>query len=255
MKIMKNFISAIFAAMVLIPVLCIGGRIFQYHSENTKLKQVAEIAAEYTVHEPAVSLNSQTELEMESFMDINGLKTENADVVGFVEIPGTIVSYPVMKSEEADYYIRRGFDKKRSIYGSIYMDNACYENGANTVLYGHNMKSGKMFGTLRHYMDAAYREEHKEIRYITDDRIECYDVCAVFLASAADQDLIKNLIPYTKEEMENLQNYIANHQGVFMDEFAWGDRLLTLATCEYPRKAGRLFVIGKLKDTIIRKES
>lgn len=225
----------------------------QYRYEDRKLNKVAELIAEYTVEQPAASILSQTMVESECFIDINGLKKKNPDVVGFVEIPGTSVAYPVMKSEKPDYYIRRGFDGKQSVYGSIYMDNACYEHGANTVLYGHNMKSGKMFGTLKHYLDPGYRDAHREIRYITQDNIACYEVCAVLTASAHDEELVKNLIPYTEQEMEHLQAYLRKHGGV-TENVAWGDRLITLATCEYTKKDGRLFVIGRLKEEIVRKE-
>ena len=239
--------------MIIIPTFCIGGRLLQYQEENEKLNQVTEIVATYTIEQPAVSMLSKTTIESESFVDINGLQNENPDVVGFVEIPGTQVAYPVMKSQEQDYYIRRGFDGKRSVYGSIYMDNVCYEDGANIVLYGHNMKSGKMFGTLRHYLDPEYKNTHKEIRYITQDKIACYEVCAVFTASANEEELVKNLVPYTEQEIKKLNAYLKKH-GNMTEDLTWGDQLITLATCEYTQKNGRLFVIGKLADTICRKE-
>ena len=253
MKKIKKMLSVTFLAMIVVPAICIGGRIAQYQYEDKKLDQVAELVANYTVKQPAVSMSAGIVMESESFVDIDGLQKENPDVIGFLEIPGTSVAYPVMKSEEQDYYIRRGFDGKRSVYGSIYMDNASYMQGTNIVLYGHNMKSGKMFGALKHYLDTEYRDTHKEIRYITQDRITCYEVCAVMTASAEDEKLVQNLIPYTEQEMENLRVYLYDHGGM-TEEIDWGDQLITLITCEYTKKDGRLFVIGKLKEEIVRKE-
>lgn len=253
MKKIKKMLSVTFLAMIVVPAICIGGRIAQYQYEDKRLNQVAELVADYIVKQPAVSMSAGIVMESESFVDIDGLRKENPDVIGFIEIPGTSVSYPVMKSEEPDYYIRCGFDGKYSVYGSIYMDNASYAQGTNIVLYGHNMKSGKMFGTLKNYLDTEYRDIHKEIRYITQDRIVCYEVCAVFTASANDEKLIKNLIPYTEQEMENLKVYLCDYGGM-TEKFDWGDQLITLATCEYTKKDGRLFVVGKLKEEIVRKE-
>lgn len=252
MKKIKKLLSVIFLVMIIVPAICISGRIIQYQYEDKQLNQVAELVADYTVKQPAVSISAGTVMESESFVDIDGLRKENPDVIGFVEIPGTSVAYPVMKSEEPDYYIRRGFDGKYSVYGSIYMDNASYTQGTNIVLYGHNMKSGKMFGTLKNYLDTEYCDTHKKIRYITQDKIVCYEVCSVFTASAEDEKLVQNLIPYTEQEMENLRSYLYDHGGM-TERINWGDQLITLVTCEYTKEDGRLFVIAKLKEEIVRK--
>ena len=82
-------------------------------------------------------------------VDIAGLQRVNPDVVAYLQIPDTAVSYPVMRSDEPGYYLTRDFDGIRSVYGSIYVDAACYENGPVTLLHGHNMKNGTMFGSLK----------------------------------------------------------------------------------------------------------
>ena len=102
MKKIKKMLSVTFLAMIVVPAICIGGRIAQYQYEDKKLDQVAELVANYTVKQPAVSMSAGIVMESESFVDIDGLQKENPDVIGFLEIPGTSVAYPVMKSEEQD---------------------------------------------------------------------------------------------------------------------------------------------------------
>ena len=72
-----------------------------------------------------------------------------------------------MHSDEPGYYLTRDFDGTRSVYGSIYVDAACYENGPVTLLHGHNMKNGTMFHTLLNYVKADFWKEHPTITFDT----------------------------------------------------------------------------------------
>lgn len=234
-------------------VILTAARCFQYGGEDKTLKKITDVTAQYLSPAPAVSQGSVKSAEMEEFIDLEALQKINQDACGYIKIDGTQISYPVMYSEQPHKYLRRNFYGKPSIYGSIYLDNASYLSGTNMVLYGHNMKSGKMFGELKRYLGDAFAKEHQEIRYITSDEIRVYDLCAVVRAPADEEKLVRNLIPYTEEECRMLADFVAGHGTVFQ-EFSWGDQLITLATCEYSHKNGRLFVIGRLAGTINRKE-
>lgn len=233
--------------MTAIPIFLITWRMFLYADADRRVKETAEITASYVVSSPPGINTESISLSPEDFVDIKGLQKENADVAGYVRVDGTGIDYPVMKTpDEPEKYIRKGFDGKYSVYGSIFMDTACYEGCMNTVLYGHRMKSGKMFAPLKNYLDAGYRADHPIIKYIDEDSVSLYRVCAAFSASANDEDLITCLIPYTKSEMERLKAYAAAANGTVYEAFEYGDELITLATCEYTNKNGRLFVIGRL---------
>lgn len=232
----------------------ISARLLQYSRENAILKEITEVTAQYTVSAPAVSQGSVKSATTEEFIDFEGLREVNEDVCGYIKIDGTQISYPVMHSEQPNKYLRRNFYGESSIYGSIYLDNAGYLTGTNIVLYGHNMKSGKMFGELKKYLEDDFAQVHQEIQYITDEEIRIYNICSVFQASANEEVLVKNLIPYTEEECRMLADFIVAQNGTIYQEFSWGDQLITLATCEYSNKNGRLFVIGRLAGRIHRKE-
>lgn len=246
----RKIIAGLFALMVVVPVICIAFRIFQYVKADFGLKETAEITASYVIQAPKnqdIRINS---LNPEDFIDISGLKTENPDVAGYIRIDGTGIDYPVMKNEDPDKYLYAGFDGDYTVYGSIFMDNACYEGSINTVLYGHNMKSGKMFAPLKNYLSPEYKEGHSIIKYVDEHAISLYRICAVFSAPAGDNSLIKCLVPYTENEMEQLRQYVDTAGGIVYEDFGYGNQLITLATCEYTHKDGRLFVIGKLFDRI-----
>lgn len=242
------FVSALGAASL------IAARLLQYNKENKTLEEIAEVTSQYITPAPAISQGSIKSADMEEFIDFEGLKEMNEDVCGYIKINGTPISYPVMHSRQSNKYLRRNFYGEPSIYGSVYLDNAGYLAGTNLVLYGHNMKSGKMFGELKQYLDDNFAREHKEIRYIIDEEIRIYELCAVFQAPADEEKLVKNLIPYSAQECRMLTDFISEQGGAMYQEFFWGDQLITLATCEYSNKNGRLFVIGRLTSTIHRKE-
>ena len=89
-------------------------------------------------------------------VDFNGLKAINPEVIGWIQIEGTSISYPIMKGKDNDYYLKHTFEGNYNAAGSIFIDytnNSNFED-CNTIIYGHNMKNGSMFGLLRkHFKD------------------------------------------------------------------------------------------------------
>ena len=109
--------------------------------------------------------DGQTEKEpdKEKFrVDFDGLKAVNPDVVAWIVIPGLDISYPVVQGEDNAYYLHHLFTRETNSSGSIFVD--CHNRpdfmDQNTIIYGHNMKNGSMFGTLDTYQDAAFWEEN-----------------------------------------------------------------------------------------------
>lgn len=90
-------------------------------------------------------------------VDFDGLKAQNPDVAAWIQIPALEVSYPVVKGTDNEYYLHHMFDGQEHKNGSIFID---YHNQAdftdhNTIIYGHNMKNGSMFGTLSRYQEES----------------------------------------------------------------------------------------------------
>lgn len=86
-------------------------------------------------------------------VDFAGLKAVNPDIIAWIQIPALDISYPVVLGNDKDYYLYHLFDGKKNINGSIFVD---YHNqpdfvDSNTIVYGHNMKNGSLFGTLDRY--------------------------------------------------------------------------------------------------------
>ncbi len=179
------------------------------------------------------------------------LKEDNGDLVGWVRIEGTVIDYPVMQTvNDPDYYLHRGFDREYSTYGMIYMDATCDLKGEcpNYVLYGHHMRNGSMFARLDDYKNKEFYEEHPVIGFDTLDEVGSYEVAGVIHlpASEIDLDFLGLLAARSEEDYGRFIEYVKENAyyetGITP---VWPEQLLTLSTCEYSVKDGRLLVIAR----------
>ena len=103
-------------------------------------------------------------------MDFSALRQQNPDVLGWILIPGTRVSYPVVQGTDNSYYLDHTWRGGKNSVGAIFME--CRNSGDlsdfNTIIYGHRMNNRSMFGTLSQYKSRSYWQAHPYV-YLTDD--------------------------------------------------------------------------------------
>ncbi len=178
----------------------------------------------------------------------------NPDFGGWITIEGTQIDYPVMYTKSDDrFYLKHNFDREEDINGTLFMDSRVNlaRPGTNIIIYGHNMKSGQMFGGLKSYLNEDYFQSHKQITFDTIYEKGVYEVFAVCLAQVRyqDEDAYRyyNFIQADSEEafLEFLRN--VEQLSVFADQNLpeYGDELLTLSTCNSYVEDGRLFLVAK----------
>lgn len=187
-----------------------------------------------------------------------GLYKANPDIIGWVEIEGTHINYPVMQTKnDPEFYLRRNFEKEYSLSGVPFMDAASdiFIPTCNWTIYGHHMKDGTMFKDLVKYADYDFYQEHKYIKFDTIYKggQGTYEVVAAFYAQIYDSDdkVFKYYqYPGITTEAE-LEEYTAGVKklseydtGV---EVSYGDQLITLSTCNYHvgDGKGRFAVVAK----------
>lgn len=184
------------------------------------------------------------------------LTSQNADCVGFLEIPDTKIAFPVMFTpNNPQYYLYRNFKKQKESRGTPFLDGATVlGESANYIVYGHNMKDGSVFGTLKNYLnDAKYVEAHKYIFFNTPFSEGVYEVFAVcWIVVDTGKDAFRydeyggNL---TRDQFEMYVSQIRAASAYQSEvEVSWWDQLLTLSTCLHDRSAsdyGRLIVVAK----------
>ena len=197
--------------------------------------------------------NIQTENVDNVLTEVKKLYEENNDLIGYLIIPGTIINYPVMYTGD-DYYLRRSFNGEYLADGTLYIDkyNSLSPRDTNLIIYGHNMNNnGHMFNDLEKYMDESFYKEHKTFTYYTLEEKETYEIVAVFLSQVykVSDNVFKYYKFYNALGEEDMQEYYNNIKKLSLYDTGvtlhYGDKLLTLSTCEYSKENGRLAVVAR----------
>lgn len=215
--------------------------LYNFNVDSQDQKQFDDMAQTITLEEYT---DDNTENNNNGITD---LINQNSDCIGWVRINNSKIDYPVMQTKDnPQYYLRRDFNKQYSYLGTPFMDSRCdvnYDN--NLIIYGHNMKDGKMFADLLKYREKSYFKEHNIIYFITPNGVQEYEVIAVCKVKN-DDDWYGYTCQTDKESFSNLISHIKDKSLYFtQDEIQYGDYFLTISTCEYSQTNGRLIVIAK----------
>ncbi len=186
-------------------------------------------------------------------IDFEAIQTnENMDIYAWIYVPGTEVDYPVLQHPTNDaYYLDHDMQGKKASCGSIYTEKANSRdfNDNHTVLYGHNMKNGTMFKTLRYYDDKEFFENNKYIYVYTAKDTRVYEIFGAY--EYDDRHLLKN---FATENAGEYQKYLESVKklsdacGHFDREMSLNssDKIITLSTCIANKPESRYLVQGKL---------
>ncbi len=221
--------------------LKIGGYYNQVKKDEKVFKQITQIEQiEESVQEETISENR-----------LEKLKSLNEDVVGWLEIKGTAINYPVMYTpDRPQYYLNRNFYKEYSISGIPFLDEELELEplSDNLIIYGHNMKNGSMFHTLVNYKEQTFWEQNQQITFETHKEQYIYDIFAVINVNVDTQDA---QIIYTTQSFQYEKQFKQYMEAIKRNEFyqtgiepTYGSQLITLSTCETGKDNERILVIG-----------
>ncbi len=175
----------------------------------------------------------------------------NPDLVGWIKIDGTNINYPVMQTpDRPNYYLTRDFYKKNSKHGCIYAAEAADINAPsdNITIYGHKMLDGSMFAALHNYKDKNFYQKYPYITFDTLTEHHTYQIISVFQTHAT----VESGFPYHTfvdgnettfgEFVKKCKALSLYNTGV---DAVYGDKLITLSTCDRTISSGRLVVVAK----------
>ena len=186
------------------------------------------------------------------------LKEENSDFSGWISVPGTTIDYPVMYVPgDNDTYLYANFKKEWDGGGTPFIDGACTLNpiSDNLIIYGHHMNDNSMFQPLMNYKDKDFYEDHKIIKFDTTRAKGTYEVVAVIVTRAlyVDEEGFRYYGHLNFNTEEEFNYYWENISAISLYETdsipEYGDKLITLSTCEYSQDDGRLAVIAVKKQS------
>lgn len=250
----KKYICVIAAVCLLGTAAFCGYQIYQHYAqvdEQTEaFEKIADIV-EQTPTEETVPDDAPVSEGENVLAKYKELYLQNEDMVGWISIAVTNINYPVMQTpNEPNFYLKHNFDKEYSDLGVPYMQEDCrISDSDNLVIYGHHIKGQKMFGALENYKSQSFYEEHKIIQYDTLTELGEFEIVAVFKTVAYSSEGFRYYDFVNADNEEDFNAYIDKCRELALYDTGvtaeYGDRLITLSTCEYSQNNGRLVVVAK----------
>lgn len=256
--------------VICIAVMCFGGwKIYSIRSEYSQGEQTYESLEAYVsapesreesvqiqyAKEPETmpELTPEKEPEEEKIefpsVDFDSLRKINPEIVGWICCENTVINYPVAQGTDNDYYLDHLFDGTPNGSGSIFMDkrNRADFSDPNIVIYGHNMRNGRMFADLVNYETQSFYEEHPRFLLMTPEKNYAVEIFAAMVVN--EQDKVWQTDFSGAEEFEMwLKNNVSQSRISTGITPCAADQVVTLSTCSYEYQNARFVVMGILRE-------
>ena len=186
----------------------------------------------------------------------DALKAENSDFAGWLKIPGTEVDNPVYQTADDSYYLEHNSKKEKSRYGALFFSSenevSAEHTDQNLIVYGHNMKNGSMFGSLKELRSLPFFREHSTVELTTENKKTVYKIYAIFVLNARKADdggYIYNLFRKNFRDDDDFRVWVdeAKQRSLIRTdlEVSMDDSLITLVTCANDFENARLVVMAR----------
>lgn len=207
-----------------------GSKIYDWHKENVQNKEIAK-----NINNTAVIKNENSNENKNKYnVNFKLLKNQNNDTVAWIKVNGTNIEYPIVKSENNEFYLNHSLDKTNNSAGWIFADYKNKFDGTdkNIVIYGHNRKDKSMFGTLKNILNPKWynNPENEEIIFIQKNENFIYKVFSVYEIEK-ESYYIKTDFSSNNEFKEFVETLKKRSIKNFETEVSETDSILTLSTC------------------------
>lgn len=238
---MKKMVKIILLLICLSIFIISLYKIYDYLAQKNANKKINDSLIKKVVTKSDKEDGKNSDDSLPISIDFSKLREENKDIVAWIYSEGTPINYPIVHTNNNSYYLSRMVNKDYNKAGTIFMD---YRNNAdflddNTIIYGHNMKSNMMFGTITNYTNQDYYENHKEMYLLTQNK-------------NFKIELVSGYIVPENSNIYNLDNSFkfVNENTTFKSNVnvSNNDRFITLSTCSYEYENARYVLIGILKE-------
>ncbi len=227
-------------------------RLDDYASIQQSLKGVPS-TVEVTPETFVIHYDDQEIIVPDILEEYKTLYSLNKKLIGWIKIDDTYIDYPVLQTSNNEYYMNHNFDQEEDKNGSIFLDTNCsiLPRSTNLIIYGHHMRSGRMFGQLNKYSSEDFYEEHKYIQFDTIYEKGTYEVMYVFRSKIyTESEIVFKYYQFTDASSETeFNSYMREMAEMSLYDTGvtaqYGDELLTLSTCDYYTDNGRFVVVAK----------
>lgn len=223
----RHIIIAVCALVAIISAIFI----ILYNRPDESIDRIKDVASITNDDTSSDSLDSAVDIPV----NFEELQKVNSDIYAWITIPGTSVDYPILRSEIEDFYLTHNVEKKESAYGSLYTQNYNSDdfNDFNTVIYGHNMINGTMFGDLDKYRKESFFNENQTIYIYLPNRVLTYRIFAAYVYDST-HILLNYTLTNVAQRVEYIDDiYSGKYKGNIRKDMrvTASDRLITLSTC------------------------
>lgn len=236
MKLKRIINNVLIVILIIIITLCIFNILskkYKYYKDSKTYEELRKIDEVYRDENTTNNINETS--------TNNKLIDINSDYKLWINIPNTVIDYPVVQGKDNEFYLKNNFYKEDSISGTIFIDSRNNINeDRNLVLYGHNMKNGSMFTDINKFKDIDFFE-NREIKIIKDNEEYIYDVFSVFVETSYDIS-----IKYKFRDNNEFIEYIdfLKEKSIYKKEINNYSNIITLYTCSYEFENARTIVIA-----------
>jgi len=253
----KKIVVTAACAVIVIILAAVLGHIEESRIQNYGYEAEEDDVTKVNKYVPEVTVAEHDENDYQSPVDFKPLNEQNQDVIGWLSIPGTNVSYPVYQNPEIDtFYLDHNADKNEDINGALFTEMTYNRDDFSdpvTVIYGHNMKSGNMFGYLQESFETGFEGHNEALVYMPDKAIRYKLFAAMPIGSG---HLLHGRNLYDSEVFSGFADEIINYDGPGMikDDSVQvdpGDKLLIMSTCIGGDADSRYIVVGKKTEDIV----
>lgn len=250
---MKRVLLVVEVALVVLFIIFIAMFIQQSGQYKTGKAEYSELEG-YVSEGDTSDTQSDSDQEDSNWLviDHKALLERNPDYIGWISLPGLDISYPIVQGKDDEYYLHHTFDGTENTNGCVFLEAESSPNFSdfNSFLFGHNMRNGTMFGSLKRYIrEEECFEENPEFYVYTKDKILVYSIYSYYITDPLSKtySLALNKEGY-EQYLEMVTELSERDCGVKVDS---KNPTLTLSTCSGTGAAKkRLVVHGILKEKI-----
>lgn len=234
-----NVITVCLIGIILVSGYKIGKTMWEYQVAKSAYTNISEKTAKV---DPK---------QFTGVVDWKALKKVNPDVQGWLYQKGTVINYPVVQGTDNDTYLHTRFDKQWSGGGTLFVDCRMEKDfkGFNSIIYGHHMKDGSMFRSIRGYTkEDGYYDKHKTLELATPHGNYHLVVFSAFITKATDENTYKMTHGEAEKQAYIDRAWERSELPITKDsvDVTKNDRLVTLSTCAYDYEEARYIVMCKM---------
>ena len=241
--------KVIIAVLTLILVVSIAYITYYFYNQHKEKQDNQNI-----LDNVEIDTSEVTEKTTERMLQVRELQKENEEIIGYIEIDGTNISYPVCQAKDNDYYLTHNYKKEKASSGALFLDKDfdLTKPSTNYLIYGHRNKQGLMFENLIKYSKEDFYKEHPIIKFTTATSDDTYEIISAFYSRVyykSEQNVFRYYYFVNAETEEEYNEFVNNCKSSSIYDTGktakYGEQLLTLSTCEYSQEDGRFAIVAR----------